>query len=756
VCELIVFKNISSFMVKTSNFCQCNPSYVVVGNISRFVKFLASPMVLSVLCLTALGDGAIANTGVSQKRPKGGAPPVMNETNTSFSPTPSHPLHPYTRVSSELITSEKQTKTKIAQSPNVTQPKPALIPKPPAPPLQGVIYYGNQISLNGRILPGAWLQRRLKAGQLTTHISDAAIRQFIGVDLLNSNIPTKQPIQWYSSATKPPILVSTLAGGYRYLDMTNFVKTSGWQMQVQGNILVISTPNAKITDITQTKASLIERITVNLDRPTPWQINQEPPVKQNQPLSDDPNNPIPKPAAPTTRDWTITLNGIADPVLIQRYTPPPPPPLEKIPTPAPFPENILKQMDQGQQNPPPTPPSLEVPPPPPPPLIKQVQVVNNQTIIRLQVPIGLAPLVSTVPNPNRLLIDVRPDTLLPRAITWAPGLNWRQQYVNLGQERFPVVWLEINPRNVGLKIKPILTNSNTLEGTAPLLQTAQQQLAVAAINGGYFNRNNRLPLGAIRRDGQWLSSPILNRGAIAWNDSGQFYMGRLALLENLITPNNQKLPLLTLNSGYVQSGIARYTPAWGANYSPLTDNEIILTVQKNQIINQLPAGKVGQSTFPIPVDGYLLTLRGSSTNIASVLPVGSSVRIESSTTPAEFSNYPNILGAGPLLVQNRQIVLDGKGEQFSNAFIVQKAVRSAICKTTTGNLMIAAVHSRAGGAGPTLAEHAQLMQQMGCVDALNLDGGSSTSLYLGGQLLDRFPNTAARVHNGIGIFLQPR
>jgi len=43
---------------------------------------------------------------------------------------------------------------------------------------------------------------------------------------------------------------------------------------------------------------------------------------------------------------------------------------------------------------------------------------------------------------------------------------------------------------------------------------------------------------------------------------------------------------------------------------------------------------------------------------------------------------------------------------------------------------------------------------MGCIHALNLDGGSSTSLYLGGQLLDRSPNTAARVHNGIGIFLE--
>ncbi|BDI16592.1 hypothetical protein ANSO36C_23940 [Nostoc cf. commune SO-36] len=251
-------------------------------------------------------------------------------------------------------------------------------------------------------------------------------------------------------------------------------------------------------------------------------------------------------------------------------------------------------------------------------------------------------------------------------------------------------------------------------------------------------------------------APILNRGAIAWNNSGQFYFGRLTLEETLITANDQRLPILFLNSGYVQSGIARYTSAWGSTYTPLTDNEIILVVEKDQIINQLPGGKVGETPIPIPQDGYLLTLRANATTAASQLPIGSAVSISSTTTPADFSRYPHIIGAGPLLVQNRQIVLDAKGEKFSNAFIAEKAIRSGICTTATGTLMITATHNRVGGYGPNLAEHAQLMQQMGCVDALNLDGGSSTSLYLGGQLLDRSPSTAARVHNGIGIFLKPR
>ncbi|MEH1967079.1 MAG: phosphodiester glycosidase family protein [Nostoc sp.] len=645
--------------------------------------------------------------------------------------------------------------TNAQESPKTTKSIPRLISQSSAPPLTGVASSGNQISLNGRTLPGTWLQRPGKAGQVTTHLSDGAFRQLIGVNFLNSSNSAIQPIQWFSSVTKPLVLATRLLGAYRYLDITNFAQTAGWQIQTNGNTLVIASPKAQVTNIVQSQqppdASVTPlqqtRILVDLDRPTPWQVTQGSAIAKPQTPSSDPDTPTPKSTVPPNREWTITLDGIADPVLIERYTPQPP---AAPPTLLP---NLLKQLSPAI----PTQPIPPIPPAPTPePLIQQVKVVKNQTIISLSVPFGLSPQVSTVTNPNRLIIDLRPDPLEERDITWAPGLRWRQHYVKLGTERFPVVWLEVNPRKFGLTLKPMWASPDGLAGTAPLIQTAQRYLAVAGINGGYFNRNNRLPLGAIRRDSQWLSGPILNRGAIAWNDSGQFYFGRLTLEETLITANEQRLPILFLNSGYVQSGIARYTPAWGSTYTPLTDNEIILVVQKDQIIEQLPGGKVGGTAVPIPQDGYLLTLRANAASTASQLPIGTAVRISSATAPSDFSRYPHIIGAGPLLIQNRQIVLDAKGEKFSNAFIAEKAIRSGICTTAIGTLMITAVHNRAGGYGPNLAEHAQLMQLMGCVDALNLDGGSSTSLYLGGQLLDRSPSTAARVHNGIGIFLQPR
>jgi len=577
---------------------------------------------------------------------------------------------------------------------------------------------GTQVSLNGKTLPVAWSQWQTNTKEgIHTAISDAGAMQILGVELLDTKEAAKQPVQWFS---QPITLASWQNGGYRYLDVTQLVSLGGWQIQADRGILRINTPTARMQAIRQGKQAWGDRLVVDLDRPTFWQVTQQPPPPK--PKLQPPNSLIPIPKPPPTQEWLIAVNATADPALIQQFNP--------------------SSSDQSNTT------SAQTP------LIK-LETAPNLTTIRIRLPVGLSPRVTTLPNPNRLVIDLRPDAMVERDILWSQGVRWRQQFVNLGDSRFPVVWLEINPRAVGLTLKPIWSETSTLVGVAPLITTAQRYSAVAAINGGFFNRNNKLPLGAIRRDDRWLSSPILNRGAIAWNDAGQVKIGRLSLQETIITATGQRLPILTLNSGYVQPGIARYSSAWGSTYTPLSDNELIVVVQNNQVTGQLPGGAASKTAFPIPPNGFLLAIRGNNA-VANFLPIGTLVRQESATQPAEFTSYPQLLGAGPLLVQNRQIVLDAKAEGFSDAFIREKAARSAICTTESGILLIAAVHNRVGANGPSLTEIAKVMQQLGCVDALNLDGGSSTSLYLGGQLLNRSPRTAARVHNGLGVFLQPR
>lgn len=578
----------------------------------------------------------------------------------------------------------------------IAAPKPGVVnaqrpPEGPVPAEAALLRQGTQLRLNGRLYPGAWTQWQDKTDPAKTYtgVSDAALVQGVGLALLKTTDLSQQPAQWFSPLAP---LKTRLTSGFRYLEISDLARQASWQVQPAGDVLGISAPPAQIQSLRLGQQPWGARLVVDLDRPTTWQITR---------LTNSRDAIAP-------RELVVAIDATVDPRLVQ---------------------SPVKSSTAIQA--------------------LQVGSASGQTTVQLKIPGNLRPHLSTLANPNRLLIDVRPDPVSEQDILWAPGLRWREQVISLGQDRYPVVWLAVNPRQGKLKLQPIWGEAKTLVGTVPLSTMAQRWQAAAAINGGFFNRDTQLPLGAIRQNGRWLSSPILNRGAIAWNEAGEFKLGRLALQETLITSSGQRLPVL-LNSGYVQAGTTRYTPDWGAVYTPLTSNETLTVVQNDQVIRQLPSEPAGKTGFPIPTDGYLLVTRGSP----GLIPAGP-LRYEMTTTPAEFNRYPQILGAGPVLLHNRQIVLDAKAEQFRPPFDRQLAPRSAIAQTADGTTLIAAVHNRVDGPGPTLREMAQLMQQLGAVEALNLDGGSSTALYLGGQLLDRHPSTAVRVHNGIGIFIQP-
>lgn len=623
-----------------------------------------------------------------------------------------------------------------------------------------VLQKGNRIAFNGRIMPAAWSQWQVRGSStntIYTGLSDASLVQLFGLELLSTNNLTQQPVQWFPQSSDDQWNLTPIQlNAHRYLDITEFAKTQGWQLQVQGNTLIISSPTAQVQTVDQqlqlwsTPQAVVllpRRLTIQLDRPTPWQADflqkwtppaspsvANPATPGQLDPADDESKPQATPSqtlpAPRLDEWLITLDGSIDAKQVTEL-------------------NQLASQIFLLNRPSTKPEKLNRWPAVIQPI--RVETSAQQTTLRAILPAGWRPAISTSGNPHQLMIDIRPDSLSEKQISWASGLTWHQQYVTLGKERFPVVWLEVDLQQPGLSLKPIWVNPETQVGTAPLLVMADRAEATAAINGGFFNRNNTMPLGAIRRDNQWLSSPILNRGVMAWNDRGEVKMGRLKLQETVVTASGERLPVQHLNSAYIQEGISRYTPAWGSAYTPISGAETIVVVENNQIKQIQPAGEVGQTAFAIPRNGYLLVLRKMPMD---KLPVGMTLNIESTTVPVEFNQYPHILGAGPLLLQNSQVVLDGKAESFNEAFIKQTASRSAVGVTNQGKLLIVTVHNRPAGAGATLTDLAQIMQQLGAINALNLDGGSSTNLYLGGQILDRPPRTAAPVHNGLGVFLQ--
>jgi hypothetical protein len=95
------------------------------------------------------------------------------------------------------------------------------------------------------------------------------------------------------------------------------------------------------------------------------------------------------------------------------------------------------------------------------------------------------------------------------------------------------------------------------------------------------------------------------------------------------------------------------------------------------------------------------------------------------------AGYPSLVRAGEVQVD----------PAISTPFAQQRHPRSAVGLTADGALLLVTVDGRtAAGAGMTLPELAAQMRDLGAVNALNLDGGGSTTLWVRGAWLDGVTN----------------
>jgi hypothetical protein len=102
-------------------------------------------------------------------------------------------------------------------------------------------------------------------------------------------------------------------------------------------------------------------------------------------------------------------------------------------------------------------------------------------------------------------------------------------------------------------------------------------------------------------------------------------------------------------------------------------------------------------------------------------------------TGAAVWNVNSAIGGSPMLIKNNNINITDEEELIVIDNNSSRA-RSAIGFTNSNKVVILAVEGNNpnGGTGLTLAELAQVMKDMGCAGAINLDGGGSTSLIVNG------------------------
>ena len=108
-----------------------------------------------------------------------------------------------------------------------------------------------------------------------------------------------------------------------------------------------------------------------------------------------------------------------------------------------------------------------------------------------------------------------------------------------------------------------------------------------------------------------------------------------------------------------------------------------------------------------------------------------------SAIPVNFSKWKmqTAVGGGPVLLQNGEIkIANNEERKFGGTAINNHEPRTAIGYTKNHQLIILVCEGRSdSAAGLTLIQAAQILKDLNCVEALNLDGGGSSCMLINGK-----------------------
>ncbi len=395
------------------------------------------------------------------------------------------------------------------------------------------------------------------------------------------------------------------------------------------------------------------------------------------------------------------------------------------------------------------------------------------------------------------------------AVEVEPGVDWTTIVREHGPERINV--LTVDPA----RVRAVLSNER-IAGRERVSAMASRVGAVAGVNGSLFSANGD-PVGVLAIDGELLSEPIDGRsglilpaasapaGAPAASQtasarpriarlgfSGRMYVNGRSREIDGVDRRRGLIPACGGRGGDVPterpnseitcvdgSELVLLSPRYGRR--PPAEGGVEAIVRDGTVTRLRPPG-----TGRVPKTGVLLTGTGdaapflrnnalprSHARIALALLAGKE-RIAllpggGESAPGGGGSAPGgggpavVVGAGPRILRAGEVAVAARREgfapnpSFSGSFVASRQPRTLAGVRGDGSLLLVTVDGRAPGwsAGMTLREAARLMRSLGARDALNLDGGGSSSMTVRGQVVNRPSDPAGERRVSNGLFAMP-
>jgi exopolysaccharide biosynthesis protein len=287
---------------------------------------------------------------------------------------------------------------------------------------------------------------------------------------------------------------------------------------------------------------------------------------------------------------------------------------------------------------------------------------------------------------------------------------------------------------------------------------------LVAVNGDFFAGEGQ-PVGAVLSDGRLMRSPNPKHHQLSLSSDGTFDTGSLSWRGTMVPTDLQPLELDGVNTVRDADQLVLYTPSNGPSTGTNPFGvELVLSVVR-------PVGpiRVGQTTVvglselhragdtSIPSDGAVLSGHGRGARALLDLwdrlrkgEAGEEALLRLDVSPKATDS----VGGSPILVRNgRRWFADEDRDLYR-----LRHPRTMAGWNADGDLLLVTVDGRQPGysLGMTMVEAADLMIALGAEEAINLDGGGSTTFVVGGAVVNRPSDRVVQRESGTDIVSIPR
>ncbi|HEV7738481.1 MAG TPA: phosphodiester glycosidase family protein [Chlamydiales bacterium] len=295
--------------------------------------------------------------------------------------------------------------------------------------------------------------------------------------------------------------------------------------------------------------------------------------------------------------------------------------------------------------------------------------------------------------------------------------------------------IDINPSL--FTIKPVKALDNGI-GRESVLSLSTRHGAIAAINSGFFSIGGTFDgkaCGTLKIN-DWYALPVKPRGCIGWSSTNQNPIMDRLLVNVFGTYNQNHFPIDGLNKPRKEGEIVFFTPNFHRTTLTNPDGEELV------INKDLIQSVKSQGSTKIPEEGGVLSIQANH-KLFHTFTAGSPLTITTQITPLtgattaeEWETLEYIVGGTPLLLYNSARIVDFSSELTIPTFLSNKHARTAIGILPNKHWILVVVDKTTYFDGMTMDELSNLMVQLGCVHALNLDGGGSSTMVYEGQIIN--------------------